>query len=146
LRRFLNAQLGLALLMLALLAASFVVNLEPSFRDTSSTTVILNATGQGGVVWASTRNLSANDNAIAHFERHGRALGYKTAQAYVNGASAFLHHPPAGVQTKRQADGDIVHYRRDTAEFAVMREDGTPRTYFKLDRGLAANDNYFAAQ
>lgn len=100
-------------------------------------------------LWTTTRVLTAQENAAAHFARHGQDLDAQNIGDYIAQATAFLHTPPDGTQTKQQADGDIVRFHAPSARFGVMRADGTPRTYFRLRpnrHGNADNQTYFDQQ
>ena len=70
----------------------------------------------------------------AHYQKHGYQFGNISQEEYLAGARAFL----SGVADndlleKRRSNGDILHYRVSTGEFAVMAGDGRIRTYFRTD-------------
>lgn len=68
----------------------------------------------------------------AHYQKHGGQFGDITIDQYLQQARDLLN-APAGedVQEKTRPDGDILHYRISTGEFAVMTSRGRIRTYFK---------------
>jgi RHS repeat-associated protein len=76
-----------------------------------------------------------------HFDWHGKAMGYKTPDAYQEGARALLRRPIGrggvyGFVRARGGDGgrqvgDLVVFDANTNEFAVLAPDGTTiKTYF----------------
>lgn len=70
----------------------------------------------------------------AHYLKHAYQFGDIEQQDYLADARALLD-VPAGkdVLEKIRPNGDILHYRVSTGEFAVMASDGRIRTYFKTD-------------
>jgi pyocin large subunit-like protein len=70
----------------------------------------------------------------AHFAKHGAQFGAITINQYLSQARDLLD-APAGkdILEKTRANGDILHYRASTGEFAVMTATGRIRTYFKAD-------------
>ncbi len=70
----------------------------------------------------------------AHYLKHGYQFGNITQEEYLENARALLN-TPAGkdVLEKTRSNGDVLHYRLSTGEFAVMARDGRIRTYFKTD-------------
>lgn len=100
-------------------------------------------------IWTATKTLTAQQNAENHFKKHNRDFKFKSVDQYVAAATKFIRTPPKGAQTKKQSDGDTVVFLPRTGEFAVMRADGTPRTYFILNpdiHGYPTNQAYFDAQ
>ena len=70
----------------------------------------------------------------AHYQKHGYQFGNITQDEYLAGARALLSAASDNdVFEKRRANGDILHYRASTGEFAVMAGDGRIKTYFKAD-------------
>lgn len=70
----------------------------------------------------------------AHYLKHGDQLGYNSQEQYVQGARALLNAPPGkDVLEKIRPNGDVMHYRASSGEFAVMTKSGRIRTYFKTD-------------
>ena len=70
----------------------------------------------------------------AHYQKHGQQFGAITIDQYLDQARSLLD-APAGkdVLEKTRPNGDILHYRVSTGEFAVMTPRGRIRTYFKTD-------------
>lgn len=85
-------------------------------------------------LWTSTKTMTAEQNALAHFKKHGSEMGFKNAADYVRAAHVFLRNPPLGTETKTEDDGDILRYNETTGQFGVMRKDGAPRTFFIPDK------------
>jgi hypothetical protein len=123
--------------------------LAPTFPGPADGVASISQSHGVSPTWTATRDRSAAENAAAHFRKHGNDVGAVSVDDYIAKATAFLRAPPPGTQTARQPDGDTMRFRAATGEFAVMRRDGTPRTYFILDpaiHGYASNQAYFDAQ
>lgn len=70
----------------------------------------------------------------AHYQKHGYQFGNISQEEYLAGARALLGaNPDNDVLEKRRSNGDVLHYRSSTGEFAVMAIDGRIKTYFKAD-------------
>ncbi len=70
----------------------------------------------------------------AHYQKHGYQFGNITQEQYLEKAQALLNAAPGkDIMEKRRANGDILHYRLSTGEFAVMTVDGRIKTYFIAD-------------
>ena len=83
-------------------------------------------------------NIHAGDFAPgqleAHYQKHGYQFGNISQEEYLAGARALLSAAPDNdVLEKRRSNGDILHYRASTGEFAVVAGDGRIRTYFRTD-------------
>ncbi|HEY8615456.1 hypothetical protein [Phenylobacterium sp.] len=91
----------------------------------------------GKPMWSASRRYTAEENARRAFERNGEAFGARSLDQFVEKAHAFVDHPPAGAQTLKRANGDILIYDPKGNVFAVANKDGAPRTMFKPDEGLA---------
>jgi pyocin large subunit-like protein len=68
----------------------------------------------------------------AHYQKHGYEFRNITQEQYLEGARALLN-TGKDVLEKTRTNGDILHYRVSTGEFAVMTSQGRIRTYFKTD-------------
>ena len=70
----------------------------------------------------------------AHYQKHGYQFGDITPEQYLAGARELLN-APAGkdILEKIRPEGDILHYRVSTGEFAIMTPHGRIRTFFKTD-------------
>jgi hypothetical protein len=153
---FFNWRFLFVVLMLAALGASVVlksmgfqsagVSALPTVSQAAAVQKHVERTAQ---IWTATKTLTAQQNAENHFRKHNRDFKFKSVDQYVAVATKFLRTPPMGAQTKKQSDGDTVVFLPRTGEFAVMRADGTPRTYFILNpdiHGYPTNQAYFDAQ
>ena len=70
----------------------------------------------------------------AHYLKHGYQFGNITRGQYLEGARKLLDAPAGGdILEKIRPNGDMLHYKLSTGEFAVMSADGRIRTYFKAD-------------
>lgn len=76
-----------------------------------------------------------------HYQKHGRDMGFASAEEYEKAASAVPNDPAALHKTEKE-DGDDVYYIESTNEFVVVSTDGYIRTYFNPDRGI----DYFNKQ
>ena len=66
--------------------------------------------------------------------KHGYQFGNITQEQYLENARELLKCSAGNdVLEKTRPNGDILHYRVSTGEFAVMARDGRIRTYFKTD-------------
>lgn len=83
-------------------------------------------------------NVKAGDFAPgqlqAHYLKHGYQFGNITQGQYLENARELLNAPMGNdILEKTRPNGDILHYRVSTGEFAVMDRDGRIRTYFKTN-------------
>lgn len=70
----------------------------------------------------------------AHYAKHKYEFGGIAQEEYLNNARLLLNSAPGrDILEKVRSNGDILHYRVSTGEFAVMSRDGRIRTYFKAD-------------
>ena len=70
----------------------------------------------------------------AHYLKHGYQFGNITQEQYLESARELLNTPAGnGILEKIRTNGDVLHYRVSTGEFAVMSGDGRIRTYFKTN-------------
>jgi len=68
----------------------------------------------------------------AHYRKHGQQFGAITIDQYLDQARDLLDASAGNdVLEKIRPNGDILHYRVSTGEFAVMTLHGRIRTYFK---------------
>lgn len=97
---------------------------------------------QGKPIWAANRNHSGQDNADYQFKKNGQDLGAADEDSFIAKAHAFIDHPPAGAETLKRANGDMLIYDAKANIFAVATKDGAPRTLFKPRDGAT----YWAQQ
>jgi len=70
-----------------------------------------------------------------HFEKHGKEMGFSSAEDYQAAANAVVNDPNALHKTEKE-DGDDVYYLEATNEFVIVSPDGHIRTYFYPDAGI----------
>lgn len=70
-----------------------------------------------------------------HYEKHGREMGFASAEEYEKAAAAVPNHPDVLHKIEKE-DGDDVYYVEATNEFVIVSTDGYIRTYFNPDRGI----------
>lgn len=70
-----------------------------------------------------------------HYEKHGKDMGYDSAQSYEKAASAVVTNPDS-LHKKEAEDGDDVYYLEKSNEFVIVAKDGFIRTYFNPEDGL----------
>lgn len=70
-----------------------------------------------------------------HYEKHGKAMGYASAEEYLAGANAAINHSSV-LHKKQKEDGDDVYYVEATNDFVVVSTDGYIRTYFRPEDGI----------
>ena len=70
-----------------------------------------------------------------HFEKHGRDMGFASAEEYEKAAAVAAANPNA-LHKIESDDGDDVYYVEATNEFVVVSTDGYIRTYFLPDSGI----------
>lgn len=91
----------------------------------------------GKPIWAANRNHSSQDNADYQFKKNGADLGASSEDDFIAKAHDFVDHPPKGAQTLKRSNGDTLVYDAKTNLFAVVAQDGAPRTLFKPREGAA---------
>ncbi len=93
--------------------------------------------------WSKTKVLTAPENALAHWQKHGNEFPEITSAAqYVDFAQDFVKNPPPNVLTKTRPNGDVMLYDQTTNTFAVRTASGVPKTIFKPNDGI----NYWRKQ
>lgn len=70
-----------------------------------------------------------------HFEKHGKEMGFSSAEEYLAAANAVVNHADVLHKTEKE-DGDDVYYLEETNEFVIVSTDGFIRTYFYPDAGI----------
>jgi len=124
--RIIKVILGFAISLL--LAISFVSCSEQKEATSSVSTSTVGSVSQ---VWAKDFGPGQLD---AHYLKHKHEFGDILKQEYLSNARILLNSAPGkDILEKRRTNGDVLHYRVSTGEFAVMAVDGRIRTYFKTD-------------
>ena len=70
-----------------------------------------------------------------HFEKHGKEMGFSSAEEYLAAANAVVNSASALHKTEKE-DGDDVYYLEATNEFVIVSTDGFIRTYFYPNAGI----------
>lgn len=70
-----------------------------------------------------------------HYEKHGKEMGFQSAQEYVDAANEVICHTDVLHKIEKE-DGDDVYYLEETNEFVVVSQDDYIRTYFCPDAGI----------
>ena len=70
-----------------------------------------------------------------HFEKHGKEMGFATAEDYQAAASAVVTNANA-LHKLEAEDGDDVYYIESTNDFVIVSTDGYIRTYFRPNNGI----------
>lgn len=83
----------------------------------------------------------ANENLLnEHFEKHGKEMGFKSAQEYEKAASDVVNNPAALYKAEKE-DGDGVYYVEATNEFVIVsKTTGYIRSYYYPTDGKAYFD------
>ncbi len=74
-----------------------------------------------------------------HFEKHGVAMGFESAEEYEKAASDVVNNP-AALHKIEAEDGDDVYYLESSNELVIVSTRGNIRTYFLPDDGKAYFD------
>ena len=115
----------------SLIALACVLALSCSSRDTSVATSP--ETRQVSAVGIQARDF-APGQLEAHYQKHGQQFGSIAIEEYLAQARSLLDAPPGkDILEKIRPNGDILHYRVSSGEFAVMTPRGRIRTFFKTD-------------
>ena len=70
-----------------------------------------------------------------HYEKHGKEMGFDSAESYEAAANEVIHHPDA-LHRIEEEDGDDVYYLEENNGFVIVSIDGYIRTFFYPDDGL----------
>lgn len=77
-----------------------------------------------------------NSNLLnEHFEKHGKEMGFATAEDYQAAASAVVTNANA-LHKLEAEDGDDVYYIESSNDFVIVSTDGYIRTYFRPNSGI----------
>lgn len=71
-----------------------------------------------------------------HYEKHGKQMGFESAEDYLAAANAVIQNPNA-LHKKEKEDGDDLYYVKSTKDFVVVSTDGYLRTFFRPEDGIA---------
>ena len=76
-----------------------------------------------------------------HYEKHGKEMGFDSAESYESAANEVINHPDT-LHRIEEEDGDDVYYLEENNGFVIVSIDGYIRTFFYPDDGL----DYFNRQ
>ncbi len=76
-----------------------------------------------------------------HYEKHGKEMGFDSAERYEAAANEVINHPDT-LHRIEEEDGDDVYYLEENNGFVIVSIDGYIRTFFYPDDGL----DYFDRQ
>lgn len=71
-----------------------------------------------------------------HYEKHGKEMGYTSAEDYLAGANEIIYNPES-LHKKEAEDGDDVYFLQETSDLVIVSTDGYIRTYFRPEDGIA---------
>ena len=71
-----------------------------------------------------------------HYEKHGKEMGFDSAESYEAAANEIINHPDT-LHRIEEEDGDDVYYLEENNGFVIVSVDGYIRTFFYPDDGLA---------
>lgn len=77
----------------------------------------------------------SNELKVQHFNKHGKEMGFTSADEYEAGANVVIDNPNALHKTEKE-DGDDVYYLEATNELVIVSTKGYIRTYFCPDAGI----------
>ena len=75
-----------------------------------------------------------------HFEKHGKEMGFSTAEDYERRACDIINDPNSLFKIEAE-DGDGVYYVESSNEFVILSTDGYIRTYY-----ICSGRDYFDRQ
>lgn len=106
----------------------------------AATTIIGAIAGKGkssGKVWSATRQKTAVENALGHWNKHKSEFPtLNNALQYATAAKKFIDTPPTGTLTKTRSNGEKIFYNPKTNIFVSSTSDGIPKTMFKPKQGM----------
>ncbi|MGX8774574.1 MAG: hypothetical protein ACSW8G_05915 [Bacillota bacterium] len=140
-----NAKAGRTLIILLVLALVLALVLivfgcsHKSKEETAQTTQTTQTTETVQQETTETADLPEytfrNNNRLQeHYRKHGREMGFSSAEEYTAAANAVIANPDALTKREKE-DGDYLFYVESTNEFVVLSTDGYIRTYFCPDSG-----------
>lgn len=123
---------GAAAILVALVC--YVFGAQPSSGTSSSannaqvTTVQTDASEFVGNL-----TFRSDERLREHYEKHGKEMGFASAEAYLAAANEVVANPSVLHKTESE-DGDDAYFVEDTGEFVVVSQKGYIRTYFLTDK------------
>lgn len=74
------------------------------------------------------------DLLAQHYEKHGKSMGFGSAEEYLAAANAVVASPEALHKVEKE-DGDAVYYLESSNDLVIVSTDGYIRTYFRPEDG-----------
>ncbi len=75
-----------------------------------------------------------NEYLMQHYEKHGKSMGFASAEEYQAAASEVVNDERA-LHKLEAEDGDDVYYIEETNDFVIVSKRGYIRTYFRPSAG-----------
>ena len=124
---------GAAALVIALVC--YVFGIQPSSGGSASSANNAQVTASQTSASEAVGNLTfrSEERLQEHYEKHGKEMGFASADAYLAAANEVVANPAALHKTEAE-DGDDAYFLEDTGEFVVVSQKGYIRTYFLSDR------------
>lgn len=99
--------------------------------------VLLLCTGcaQSDIEITTSAHFRNDDLLVEHYEKHGKYMGYSSAQEYEKGAQRVISDPSSLKKIERE-DGDRIYYLEDTNEIVFVSTEDIIRTYFNPNDGI----------
>ena len=115
---------------LVVFAVIYAIFFNGDSDNTSNT--VSNTTTQSSLQDLEFRN---DELLYEHYEKHGKEMGFASADDYEEAASDVVENSNALHKTEAE-DGDMVYYLERTNEFVIVSPDGYIRTYFLPEDGI----------
>jgi hypothetical protein len=122
--------------LMAILIIAVAIIFGGYFRgNNSGTNQNTNPAASGEAAAESTLVFRNWDLLNEHYEKHGKEMGYTSADAYLAAANAVVKNADALHKTEKE-DGDDIYFVKATGDFVVVSTDGYIRTYFRPEDGV----------
>lgn len=122
---------AVAIVVAALFGGGLVAGITPGELPTNTANV--SATNSVDATKAASLHFRNNSLLSEHYEKHGKDMGFASAEEYERAAANVAANANALHKTE-QEDGDDVYYLESTREFVVVSTDGYIRTYYYADK------------
>ena len=118
--------------IILIVLACFLFSVRQPDRTPVINTAVENTAGENA---GNTLRFRNSDLLMQHYEKHGKDMGFSSAEEYEKAAAAVPADPSVLHKTEKD-DGDDVYYIKETNEFVVVSTDGYIRTYFLPESGI----------
>lgn len=123
---------GAAAIVVALVCYVFGVQPTTSVSSSASNSQVA-ATQTSASESVGNLTFRSEERLREHYEKHGKEMGFTSAEAYLAAANKVVANPGAQHKTESE-DGDDAYFLEETGEFVVVSRKGYIRTYFLADR------------